>query len=282
MKKRMGGNLPREEEKPPRMLAPLALLLGLVPCASAHNFTYFRGALAAGSDIHPHGLHTVAEAEAICSASAKCRGISFHVENGANATGPQDIYFKGHVNLNMDVTWSTFLKDYVPVPPPPPKLINPCINESFAASKMKWCDHTLGVDERVDDMVSHMSLSEKIGALRDESAPIASLDLPYYDWWNEATHGVASGEHGVRNTDAEPYQSNFPFPITTGMSFNRTLWLKTGAQIGRESRAFSNVGTAFSTFWAPVINLAREPRWGRNMYVSHCSGTASRQSPPLV
>ena len=70
------------------------------------------------------------------------------MENGANATGPQDIYFKGHVNLNMDVTWSTFLKDYVPVPPPPPKLINPCINESFAASKMKWCDHTLGVDER--------------------------------------------------------------------------------------------------------------------------------------
>lgn len=110
-----------------------------------------------------------------------------------------------------------------------------------------------------------MSVAEKIGALRDESSPIASLDLPYYDWWSEATHGVASGEHGVRNTDAEPYQTNFPFPITTAMAFNRTLWLKTGAQIGKETRAFSNVGTAFSTFWAPVINLAREPRWGRNI-----------------
>ena len=82
---------------------------------------------------------------------------------------------------------------------------------------------------------------------------------------SKATHGVASGEHGVRNTLNEPAQSNFPFPITTGMSFNRTLWKATGAQIGREARAFMNEGNAYSTFWAPVINLAREPRWGRNI-----------------
>ena len=237
-------------------IALSALLLLQAQGVNAHNYTFFRGALAAGSDIHPHGVHTVGDAEQICSGLPKCRGISFHVENGANTTDPQDIYFKGHINLNMDVTWSTFLKDYVPVPPPPPKLYNPCINTSSAASKMHWCDHTLPMDARVADMVSRMSLSEKIGALRDESAPIASLDLPYYDWWNEATHGVASGEHGVRNTDAEPYQSNFPFPILTGMSFNRTLWYQTGAQIGKESRAFSNVGNAFSTFWAPVINVS--------------------------
>jgi beta-glucosidase-like glycosyl hydrolase len=49
------------------------------------------------------------------------------------------------------------------------------------------------------------------------------------------------------------------------MSFNRTLWTLTGRQIGREARAMMNVGTAYSTFWAPVINLAREPRWGRNI-----------------
>jgi len=97
-------------------------------------------------------------------------------------------------------------------------------------------------------------------SMRDASAPIPSLALPYYDWWNEATHGVASGEHGVRNTEETPYNTNFPFPITTGMSFNRSLWYKTGAQIGLEARAFMNEGNAFSTFWAPVINLAREPR----------------------
>jgi hypothetical protein len=59
--------------------------------------------------------------------------------------------------------------------------------------------------------------------------------------------------------------TKFAFPITTGMSFNRTLWSLTGRQIGREARAMMNVGTAYSTFWAPVINLAREPRWGRNL-----------------
>ena len=51
------------------------------------------------------------------------------------------------------------------------------------------------------------------------------------------------------------------------MSFNRTLWHATGAQIGREARALMNAGKAWSTFWAPVVNLAREPRWGRNIEV---------------
>ena len=50
-------------------------------------------------------------------------------------------------------------------------------------------------------------------------------------------------------------------------SFNRTLWRVTGAQIGREARAMMNAGNGFSSFWAPVINLAREPRWGRNIEV---------------
>jgi beta-D-xylosidase 4 len=49
------------------------------------------------------------------------------------------------------------------------------------------------------------------------------------------------------------------------MSFNRSLWAATGAQIGREARASMNAGDAWSTFWAPVINLARDPRWGRNL-----------------
>jgi hypothetical protein len=50
-----------------------------------------------------------------------------------------------------------------------------------------------------------------------------------------------------------------------GMSFNRTLWKVTGARIGREGRAMMNAGNGYSSFWAPVINLAREPRWGRNI-----------------
>ena len=82
-----------------------------------------------------------------------------------------------------------------------------------------------------------------------------------YNWWSESSHGVASGGHGARD---EP-TTNFAFPITTGMSFNRSLWRVTGAKIGLEARALMNAGKAYSTFWAPVINLAREPRWGRNI-----------------
>ena len=85
--------------------------------------------------------------------------------------------------------------------------------------------------------------------------------LAAYNWWSEATHGVSH----TNSTGDTPAATNFAFPITTAASFNRTLWHATGAAISREARAFMNAGHAYSTYWAPVINLAREPRWGRNL-----------------
>ena len=111
------------------------------------------------------------------------------------------------------------------------------------------------------DMISRMPLKDKINALDTSENPIDSLNLVAYNWWSEATHGISH----VQNDAEEPYESNFAFPITTAMSYNRTLWKNTGNQIGREARAFMNSGNAWSTYWAPVINLAREPRWGRNI-----------------
>ena len=90
---------------------------------------------------------------------------------------------------------------------------------------------------------------------------IPSLGLNSYDWWEEASTGVSN--LGSEHTPT----TKFAFPITTGMSFNRTLWQLTGRQIGHEARSLMNAGQAGSTFWAPVINLAREPRWGRNIEV---------------
>ena len=59
---------------------------------------------------------------------------------------------------------------------------------------------------------------------------------------------------------------HFPlsYPPHSSLFFFPTL-PKTGDQIGREARAMMNAGNGYSTFWAPVINLAREPRWGRNI-----------------
>eukprot|EP00935_MAST-01C_sp_MAST-1C-sp1_P002246 g2246.t1 len=129
---------------------------------------------------------------------------------------------------------------------------------------MPWCNPTLAIDARVADMVSRMTLEEKIGCMDSNGYPIKGLGLKAYNFWSEASTGVANRGH--KPTKVGSFSTTkFAFPITTGMSFNRSLWFTTGAQIGREARAMMNVGSSYSTFWAPVINLAREPRWGRNI-----------------
>jgi beta-D-xylosidase 4 len=69
----------------------------------------------------------------------------------------------------------------------------------------------------------------------------------------------------VHWTDEIPFASNAVLPITSSCSFNRSLWRSTANQIGREGRAFTNINEGDSTFWAPVINIVRDPRWGRNL-----------------
>ncbi len=105
-------------------------------------------------------------------------------------------------------------------------------------------------------MIQRMTRAEKLSALAIRTPAIPSLGMPAYNWWEEATHGVGSGSHQT---------TNVPFPITTAMSFNRCLWKATGALIGTEARALMNLGKAGSDFWAPVVNLARDGRWGRNI-----------------
>jgi len=136
-------------------------------------------------------------------------------------------------------------------------LNNPCLDSSTPYHAQPWCDATLAIDARVKDMLSRMTMAEKLNNLDTGAGAIASLGLNSYNWWEEASTGVSAGQQTTK----------FAFPITTGMSFNRTLWQLTGRQIGHEARSLMNAGQAGSTFWAPVINLAREPRWGRNIEV---------------
>ena len=62
-----------------------------------------------------------------------------------------------------------------------------------------------------------------------------------------------------------PSSSTFPSHFPPILPSSSPTLPKTGDQIGREARAMMNAGNGYSTFWAPVINLAREPRWGRNI-----------------
>ena len=87
-----------------------------------------------------------------------------------------------------------------------PELINPCLNKSSVFASYPFCDSTLSLDERVADAVSRMSMAEKINALGTGTSAIPSLGLPAYNWWSEASSGVASG----RNTQT----TKFAFPIT--------------------------------------------------------------------
>jgi len=123
------------------------------------------------------------------------------------------------------------------------------------------CNTQLSLDARSADIVSRLSIGDKIAALGTNTAALNSVGLPTYNWWSEGAHGISH----VNNAPPTPWASNTVLPITASCSFNRSLWTKTGNQIGREARAFMNVGHADSTYWAPVINIVRDPRWGRNI-----------------
>ena len=133
----------------------------------------------------------------------------------------------------------------------------PCLQSTQPYAKQPWCDHTKSIEERAADAVSRLTLPEKICSLDTSGCPNPSLGLPDYNWWSEASSGVSNSHEATK----------FPFPITTGMSFNKTMWHSVGHAIGHEARALMNAGLAQSTYWAPVVNLAREPRWGRNIEV---------------
>jgi hypothetical protein len=99
----------------------------------------------------------------------------------------------------------------------------PCDDPTFAANH-SFCNVSLGVAARLEDIISRMSTEEKSKNLGSASA-IPSSQLSLYNFWSEGTHGVASGGSVAR--------SQFAMPITTAQSFNRSLWKATGAQIVR-------------------------------------------------
>ncbi len=127
--------------------------------------------------------------------------------------------------------------------------------------KTPYMDTSLSIDERVDDLVSRMTISEKISQMYNEAPAIEHLGIPAYDWWNEALHGVArAGKATV-----------FPQAIGMAATFDAPLIFDIATVISDEARAkhhyfFDNGITSRYTgltFWSPNINIFRDPRWGR-------------------
>lgn len=110
-------------------------------------------------------------------------------------------------------------------------------------------------------LVAQMTVEEKMEQLRYEAPPIERLGVEGYNWWNEACHGVARA--GVATV--------FPQSIGMAASFNPALVGEVADAISTEGRAKYNKSVQYGdrgifkglTYWAPNINIFRDPRWGR-------------------
>lgn len=114
---------------------------------------------------------------------------------------------------------------------------------------------------RAKELVSKMTIEEKIGQMRYDAPAIPRLNIPAYNWWNECLHGVA--RQGCATV--------FPQAIGMAASFNCPLMERVATAISDEARAKYNEFKKFGsteqyqglTYWSPNINIFRDPRWGR-------------------
>jgi len=115
--------------------------------------------------------------------------------------------------------------------------------------------------KQAEELVDQMTLMEKASQLRYDAPAIPRLHIPAYNWWNESLHGIARG--GTATV--------FPQAIGLAASFDREMLEEIGEVIALEGRAKYNAAVKLDdrdiykglTFWAPNVNIFRDPRWGR-------------------
>ena len=140
-----------------------------------------------------------------------------------------------------------------------------------------YLNPALSIDQRVDDLVSRMTVEEKASQFSSTSPAIPRLQIPAYNWWSEALHGVAN--QGIATV--------FPQAIGLGATFDEPLIHQMATVISTEARAKFHEwerkqvaattpgaslpgsgggirpGPAGLDFWSPNVNIFRDPRWGR-------------------
>jgi beta-glucosidase len=140
-------------------------------------------------------------------------------------------------------------------------LANAYAQQQSGAQSFEFMNPALPVDQRVSDLIGRMTLEEKVSQMRDHAPAIPRLSVPKYDWWNEGLHGVAFAG----------YATNFPQVIGMAATWDTNLVHHMGETISTEARAKYNQAMREDhhemffglTFWAPNINIFRDPRWGR-------------------
>ncbi|GAP22073.1 glycoside hydrolase family 3 C-terminal domain-containing protein [Leptolinea tardivitalis] len=125
-----------------------------------------------------------------------------------------------------------------------------------------YLDTTRPVEERARDLISRMTLEEKVSQMRNSAEAIDRLGIPAYDYWNEGLHGV--GRNGRATV--------FPQAIGMAATWDTDLIYRVATAISTEGRAkyhetLRRCGNTIIyqglTFWSPNVNIFRDPRWGR-------------------
>jgi beta-glucosidase len=136
------------------------------------------------------------------------------------------------------------------------------LNASSAQdSPAKFLDERLSPEDRAADLVSRLTLDEKVRQMQNAAPAIPRLGIPAYEWWNEGLHGVARA--GLATV--------FPQAIGLAATWDTQLEQRIADTISTEARAKYNDAVQHDshrryqglTFWSPNINIFRDPRWGR-------------------
>lgn len=123
-------------------------------------------------------------------------------------------------------------------------------------------DPSLPIEKRVNDLVSRLTLEEKVAQMLNTTPAIDRLGIPPYDWWNECLHGVARTSFKT---------TSYPQAIGMAATFDADAMKKMGDYTAEEGRAINNESNRTNnhkryvglTYWTPNINIFRDPRWGR-------------------
>lgn len=136
-------------------------------------------------------------------------------------------------------------------------------NANAQEAKYAFQDYGLTFEQRVNDLVSRLTLEEKVSQMLNASPAITRLGIPAYDWWNETLHGVARTPFKV---------TVYPQAIAMAATFNKDALFTMADYSALEGRAIYNKAVATGrtnerylglTYWTPNINIFRDPRWGR-------------------
>lgn len=130
-----------------------------------------------------------------------------------------------------------------------------------AQEKPLYLDPSKPLEARVNDLISRLTLEEKVSQMMHNTKGIERLNIPFYSYWNESLHGVARS--GVATI--------FPQAIGMAAAFDDELMFRVSSAISDEARAMYNASIQKGyhmqysglTFWTPNINIFRDPRWGR-------------------